>query len=56
MQRARHVRIESQGVVAYADGERVSLLPVDVEVVPGSLRVFAPLPAHAVQPEQISTN
>ena len=56
VQRARHVRIESQGVVAYADGERVSLLPVDVEVVPGSLRVFAPLPAHAVQPEQISTN
>jgi diacylglycerol kinase (ATP) len=41
VRRAAHVRIESAGVVAYADGERVSLLPVDIDVVPGSLRVLA---------------
>jgi diacylglycerol kinase (ATP) len=40
--RARHVRIESEGVVAYADGERVGELPVDMEVQPGALRVLAP--------------
>jgi diacylglycerol kinase (ATP) len=40
--RARKVRIESEGVVAYADGERMSLLPIDVEVVPGSLRLLVP--------------
>ena len=28
-------------MTAYADGERVSVLPVHVEVVPGALRVFA---------------
>jgi diacylglycerol kinase (ATP) len=39
---ARHVRVESQGVVAYADGERVGELPVDMEVQPGALRVLAP--------------
>ena len=42
IQRARRIRIEAEGVVAYADGERVSPLPVDIEVVPRSLRVFAP--------------
>lgn len=39
--RARRIRIESDGVVAYADGERIGPLPVDVEVVPGALRVLA---------------
>ena len=38
--RATHVRIEAENVAAYADGERVSLLPVDVEIVPGALRVL----------------
>ncbi len=38
--RARRVRIEGP-VVAYADGERVGPLPVDVEVVPKALRVLA---------------
>jgi diacylglycerol kinase (ATP) len=37
--RARHVRIEAD-VVAYADGERVSRLPVDIEIVPGALLVL----------------
>ncbi|TPW72244.1 diacylglycerol kinase family protein [Schumannella sp. 10F1B-5-1] len=37
---AKRVRIEAD-VVAYADGERVAPLPIDVEVVPGALRVLA---------------
>lgn len=40
--RAKTVRIEAENVAAYADGERVSLLPVDVEIVPGALRVLMP--------------
>ncbi len=52
VQRARRVRIEADGVVAYADGERVGRLPIDLEVHPGVLRVLAPLPAEsAAQPE-----
>lgn len=42
--RARSVRIEAAGVVAYADGERVGELPVQLDVEPGALRVFAPEP------------
>ena len=38
--RAKTVRIEAERVVAYADGERVSQLPVDIEIVPGALRVL----------------
>lgn len=34
------VRIEAEGVVAYADGERIGPLPVEVTVVPGALRVL----------------
>lgn len=40
--RAKRVRIESPGVVAYADGERFGPLPVDIECVPGALRVLTP--------------
>lgn len=40
--RARTVRIEGQGVVITADGESVGPAPVDVELVPGALRVLAP--------------
>jgi diacylglycerol kinase (ATP) len=40
--RARTVRIEADSVAAYADGERVSSLPVDVEIVPGALHVLMP--------------
>ena len=40
--RAKTVRIEAERVVAYADGERVSQLPVDIEIVPGALRVLMP--------------
>lgn len=35
------VSIEAEGVVAYADGERIGPLPVEVSVVPGALRVLA---------------
>lgn len=45
LSRARRVRIAADGVVAYGDGERLGELPVDVEVVPGALRVFAPASA-----------
>jgi diacylglycerol kinase (ATP) len=38
--RARRIRIESDAVVAYADGERIGPLPVDIEVVPGAMRVL----------------
>jgi diacylglycerol kinase (ATP) len=37
---ARRVRIEGEGIVAYADGERLGMLPVDVEAVPQALSVF----------------
>jgi len=43
--RAKTVRIEAESVAAYADGERVSLLPVDIELVPGALRVLMPAAA-----------
>jgi len=39
--RARRVRVEADDIIAYADGERVGPLPVEVEVVPGALRMFA---------------
>ncbi len=39
--RARTVRLEATGIVAYADGERFAPLPVDLEVVPGALSVLA---------------
>jgi len=40
--RAKRIRIEADGVVAYADGERFWPLPVDIEAVHGALRVLAP--------------
>ena len=41
--RAQRITIDSPGIAAFADGERLGLLPVDVEVVPGALRVLSPL-------------
>jgi diacylglycerol kinase (ATP) len=38
--RARRVRLEAPGIVAFADGERVGPLPLDCQVVPGALRVL----------------
>ena len=42
--RGKGIRVEADGVAAYADGERVGPLPVDIEVVPGALRVLAATP------------
>ncbi|WP_448810358.1 diacylglycerol/lipid kinase family protein [Agromyces bauzanensis] len=39
--RARKVVIEADDIVAYADGERIGALPIEVEVAPGVLSVFA---------------
>jgi diacylglycerol kinase (ATP) len=39
---AREVRLESPGVIAYADGERFAPLPITCTCVPGALTVLAP--------------
>ena len=39
--RAARVRVEAEGIVGYADGERVGSLPLTCEVVPGALRLLA---------------
>ncbi len=39
--RARTVRLEATGIVAYADGERFAPLPLSMEVVPAALSVLA---------------
>ena len=39
--RAAAVRVEADGVVAYADGERIAPLPVDITMDAGGLRVVA---------------
>ncbi len=38
---AERVRIEADDIVAYADGERIGQLPIDIEIMPGALSVFA---------------
>jgi diacylglycerol kinase (ATP) len=50
MMRARRIRIEADGIVAYADGERIGPLPIDVEIEPGALRVLANPPVSAPAP------
>lgn len=47
--RARRIRVDiapmdNAAIVAYADGERVSALPIEVEVRPRVLKVLAPTP------------
>jgi diacylglycerol kinase (ATP) len=42
VRRARSVTLTSPGVTAYADGERVSVLPVTCDTVPGGMLVFSP--------------
>jgi diacylglycerol kinase (ATP) len=44
IERAQRIRIEADGIVAYGDGERIAPLPLDVELVPGALRVLSPRP------------
>lgn len=38
--RAREVRIEAEGIIGYADGERLGPLPVEVSCVPGAVRLL----------------
>lgn len=38
--RARRIRLDARGIVAYADGERLFPLPLDVEVVPDAIRII----------------
>lgn len=40
--RARVVRIDASGIIAYADGERVGPLPLTAEAVQGAIQVIAP--------------
>jgi len=40
--RVRTVRVAAEGIIAYADGERLGPLPSTVEVVPSGVSVFAP--------------
>ena len=40
IQREKTVILDAPGIVAYADGERVWALPVQVDVVPAAVRVF----------------
>ena len=39
--RARHISIEADDIVAYADGERLGALPIEVDVVAAALSVHA---------------
>lgn len=39
--RVRRVRIDSPGITAYADGERIAALPLTIECLPGGLEVLA---------------
>lgn len=42
IRRVRDVQISADGIVAYADGERVGPLPVRIGVIPNGLTVLAP--------------
>ena len=41
IRRVRRVELAADGVVAYADGERIGPLPLTIDVVPGAVRVLA---------------
>lgn len=38
--RAKQVRLHSNGIIAYADGERIGPLPLEITCVPGALRLL----------------
>jgi diacylglycerol kinase (ATP) len=40
--RTSSLRIEADGISAYADGDHVGPLPVDVSVLPGALTLLVP--------------
>jgi diacylglycerol kinase (ATP) len=43
---ATTVSLDAPGQVAYADGERIGPLPVDIRVVPGAVRLLVPPEGH----------
>lgn len=45
VRRARRVRLSTDRIIAYADGERVGPMPVELEAVPGAVTVLTPGPA-----------
>jgi diacylglycerol kinase (ATP) len=54
--KARKIRIEAENVVAYTDGERFAPLPIDIEVKPGALKVFAPaVDAQIASPDALTS-
>lgn len=50
IRRASRVRIDAQGIVAYADGERQSALPLEITIAPAALLVLAPAPVAPALP------
>lgn len=42
MHRVRRVRLAAPGVTGYADGDPIGALPLEIDVSPGALTVFAP--------------
>jgi len=38
--RAKQVRLHADGIIAYADGERIGPLPLEITCVPGALRLL----------------
>ncbi|MFD4294908.1 diacylglycerol kinase [Rhodococcus sp. NPDC058505] len=44
--RSASVRVEAAGITAYADGERIAPLPIDVQTVRGAGRVIVGAPVH----------
>jgi diacylglycerol kinase (ATP) len=42
IRRARRVQVAAEGIVGYADGERLAPLPLSCEAVPGALTLLAP--------------
>ena len=38
--RGKQVRLEANGIVSYADGERFAPLPMSAQIVPGALNVL----------------
>lgn len=45
IRRARRVRVSAEGIVGYADGERMAALPLTCEAVPAAVNLLAPVPA-----------
>jgi diacylglycerol kinase (ATP) len=38
--RGRHIHIEADGIIGYADGERFAALPLHIDIVPGAVTVL----------------